>query len=77
MAFPSRPVLNPHARHAAELAKIVGDDDQAFAAGMAADLHVVRAAERARALCVKLAVMRSRPRVERQDVEARNAAEGC
>jgi hypothetical protein len=34
----SHPVLRPDPRHAAEFADIVGDDDQAFAAGMTADL---------------------------------------
>jgi hypothetical protein len=73
-AAPSHPVLDPHSRHAAELTQIVGDDDQSSAAGMAADLHVVWAAGRARTLELraKLTVMRRRPGVERQHVQPRN-----
>ena len=65
------PVLDPDSLHAAELPRIVGDDDQSLAAGMAADLHVMRTARRSRSLQFgpDLAVMRRRFRVERQHVE--------
>ena len=42
------PVFHPDPLHAAELAHVVGDDDQALAAGMTADLHVMRTARRSR-----------------------------
>src|ERR1700722_18823467 len=71
--FQSDPVLGSDPWHAGELAQIIGDDDQAFAAGMTADLHVVRTAGRSRALQLRpnLAVMRSRLVSEGQHVETR------
>lgn len=74
------PVLDPDSLHPPELPRIVGDDDQSLAAGMAADLHVVRAAGRSRALKLgpELAVMRRRFRVERQHVESGDEIrDGC
>jgi hypothetical protein len=43
------PILNTQARHPGEFPHIVCDKDQPFAAGMSSDLHVVGAAQRARA----------------------------
>jgi hypothetical protein len=68
------PVLDPDPLHAAERAHVVGDDDQALAAGMTADLHVMRTAGRFGPLQLgaDLTVMRGCFRVERQQVEARH-----
>ena len=41
------PIFRPDAGHARELANVVGHEDQALAAGMGADLNVMRAAGRA------------------------------
>src|ERR1700678_3327438 len=70
----SDPVLSPDSRHAAELAHIVGDDDQTFAAGMTANLYVVGAARRSRPIQLRpnLTVMRRCFGLERQHVEARH-----
>src|SRR5712675_2159951 len=58
----SDPALDSDARHAGELAHVVGDDDQSFAARVTADLHVVRTAGRSGPfeLRAKLSVMRRR-----------------
>src|SRR5258708_32092164 len=73
-ALPSEPALGSDPRHAGELAQIVGDDDQSFAAGMAADLHVMRPARRASPLQLRpnLSVMRSRLVGEGQHIETRH-----
>src|SRR5260370_3367784 len=72
--FQSDPVLGPDPWHAGELAHIVGDDDQSFAAGMTADLHVVWTAGRSRPLQLRanLSVMRSRLVSEGQHIETRH-----
>ncbi len=69
----SDPVLSPDPRHAHELAHVVGYDDQPLAAGVAANLHVVRAAGRSRTFQFRsnLAVVRSRFGLERQHFETR------
>src|ERR1700760_142450 len=72
-SWQSDPILGPQSRHAAELAHVVGDDDQSFAAGMTADLHVMRAADRPRTFQFRsnLSVVCSRLGLERQYLEAR------
>jgi hypothetical protein len=80
LAIRSDPALSSDSRHAAELAHIVGDDDQPLAAGMTTNLHVVRAAGRSRPLqlCPNLAVVRSRFGLERQNVQTRHEMlDGC
>src|SRR3954469_24060821 len=74
LSLRSDPVLGPDSRHAAELAHIIGHDDQPLAAGMTANLHVVRAAGSSRALQFRpnLPVVRSSFSLERQDIEARH-----
>src|SRR5579863_9652863 len=69
----SDPALSPDSRHAAELAQIMGDDDQPLAAGMTANLHVVRAAGCSRTFQLRpnLPVLRSRFGLESQHFEAR------
>src|SRR5258708_36893621 len=68
----SHPILNPNSRHAVEFAHIVGDDNQAFAAGVTANLNVVRTAWRSRPLqlCPTLTVMGGRLVLDRQYVGA-------
>src|SRR6267378_4911134 len=76
----SEPVLSPDSRHAAELAHIVGDDDQAFAAGVTTNLHVVRTAWRSRPLQFRpnLTVMCGCFRFEGQHVKTRDEMlDGC
>jgi hypothetical protein len=70
----SDPILGPDSRHAAELAQIVGDNDQPFAAGMTANLHIVWTAGGSRSLefCPNLTVMRSRFGPKRQHIKTRN-----
>src|SRR5450631_4851870 len=73
-ALRSDPVLSSDSRHAAELAHIIGYDDQPLAAGMTANLHIMRAAGSSSALQFRpnLSVMRSSFGLERQDIEARH-----
>src|SRR5256885_1629294 len=70
-SLPSGPVLGSDSRHAAELAHIVGYDDQPLAAGMPPNLHVVRAAGHSRTFQFRpnLAVVRSRFDLEWQHFE--------
>ena len=68
----SDPILSSNSRHAAELAHIVGCDDQPLAAGMTANLHVVRAAGNSGTFQFRpnLPVVRSRFGLECQHIEA-------
>src|SRR4051812_38802415 len=70
----SDPTLCSDTRHADELAHIVGDDDQSFAAGMTADLGVMRTTRCSRPLKFRaqLPVMHSRLGSEGQYVETRH-----
>jgi hypothetical protein len=75
-----QPVLGPHTRHSVELAEIVGDRNQSFAAGVAADLHIMNAARRSRPCQFgpKLAIMGGRLLPKRQYLQSRlEVFDGC
>ena len=79
----SYPILNAYSRHAGEFPHVVCDKNQAFAAGMAADLHVMHATGSAsplqlgmqlsimcRSLVTERASRIARPRIGFHDVDA-------
>jgi hypothetical protein len=68
----SYPILCPDTRHAGKFAHVVGHDHEALAACMAPDLHIMRAAWRARSfqLGADLPVVRRGLGRERQDLKA-------